>query len=57
MNCYCEPSLGDALADPIIRAVMAADGVDPEALASSLRETALRVGQAGGNRRKCGGAP
>lgn len=57
MNCYGEPSLGDALADPIIRAVMAADHVDPDALASSLRETALRVGQAGGLRRKCGAAP
>lgn len=57
MNCCGEPRLGDALADPIIRAVMAADGVDPDALASSLRETALRVGQAGGGRRNSGNAP
>jgi hypothetical protein len=57
MKCFGEPSLGDALADPIIRAVMAADHVDPEALASSLRETALRVGQAGALRGKCGSAP
>lgn len=44
MNCcQGEPSLLDALSDPIIRAIMAADRVDPAALATSLRETAVRV--------------
>jgi len=46
MNCCRgEPRLLDALSDPIVQAVMAADGVDPEALRSSLRETAIRVAQ------------
>jgi hypothetical protein len=44
MNCcQGEPNLFDALSDPIIRAVMAADRVDAVALASSLRETAVKV--------------
>lgn len=48
MNCcQGEPSLSDALSDPIVRAIMAADHVDPQVLASSLRETAAKVAQSG----------
>jgi hypothetical protein len=38
-----EPSLAETLSDPVIRAVMAADAVDPAALAALLREAASRV--------------
>jgi hypothetical protein len=38
-----EPSLAETLSDPVVRAVMAADAVDPAALAALLREAALRV--------------
>jgi hypothetical protein len=37
-------SLGEALADPLIRALMAADGVDPARLAAELSETARNLG-------------
>jgi len=36
-------SLAEALADPLIRAVMAADRVDPTRLAAELGETARRL--------------
>jgi hypothetical protein len=36
-------SLAEALADPLIRAVMAADRVDPTQLAVQLGETARRL--------------
>ena len=36
-------SLHEALADPLIRAVMAADGVDPARLAADLAETGRRL--------------
>jgi hypothetical protein len=36
-------SLSEALADPLIRAVMAADRVDPARLAADLTETARRL--------------
>ena len=36
-------SLHEALADPLIRAVMAADRVDPRRLAAELGETARRL--------------
>jgi len=46
MNCsHEEPSLSDALSDPIIQTIMTADHVDPQALEASLRETAQRVGR------------
>jgi hypothetical protein len=46
MNCcQGEPRLRDALADPIIQAMMVADGVDRDALESSLRETASNMAQ------------
>jgi hypothetical protein len=34
-----EPTLEEMLSDPIIRAVMEADGIDPQELAASLRQT------------------
>jgi hypothetical protein len=44
MICYPrDPSLSEALADPLVRAVMAADHVDPRKLAAELRETAARL--------------
>lgn len=36
MNCYREPGLNALLSDPVIRAVMAADGVDPRKLEAEL---------------------
>jgi hypothetical protein len=44
-DCQGEPRLSDALSDPIIRIIMSADHVDPQALEASLRQTAKRVGQ------------
>lgn len=44
MDCFhIEPSLKDALSDPIIQAMMAADGVDRQALELSLRKAAEGV--------------
>ena len=44
MNCHGrDPSLNEALADPVVRAVMAADGVDPRKLAAELRALAARL--------------
>ena len=34
--CPDEPSIGEMLSDPIVRALMDADGVEPERLASIL---------------------
>jgi len=51
MNCWGrEPRLAEILADPIVEAIMAADGVDPQQLFASLllvglRKTALKVTQ------------
>jgi hypothetical protein len=42
---FPDMSLTEALADPLIRAVMAADRVDPARLASELAETARRFGR------------
>jgi hypothetical protein len=42
MNCR-DPNLNEALADPLVRAVMAADGVDPRKLAAELRALAARL--------------
>ena len=36
MNCYREPGLNALLSDPVIRAVMAADRVDPRKLEAEL---------------------
>ena len=43
MPCQFEPTLADALADPLVRAVMAADRVDPEKLAGCLGLVAERI--------------
>ncbi|MBV8754312.1 MAG: hypothetical protein JO328_15725 [Hyphomicrobiales bacterium] len=44
MNCHGrDPSLSEALADPVVRAVMAADHVDPCKLAAELRAMATRL--------------
>ena len=40
---WLDMSLREALADPLIRAVMAADRVDPSRLARELNETAARL--------------
>jgi hypothetical protein len=39
-NCYDELTLDELLADPVIGAVMRADGVDPEELGSELARIA-----------------
>jgi hypothetical protein len=41
--CGCELSLTEALADPMVRAVMDADGVDPRKLGAELREMAAAL--------------
>jgi hypothetical protein len=43
IGCGCDPTLSEALADPLVRAVMAADGVDPRQLATDLRAMAARL--------------
>ncbi|MBV8776919.1 MAG: hypothetical protein JO258_06965 [Alphaproteobacteria bacterium] len=44
MICYPrDPNLTEALNDPLVRAVMAADGVDARKLAAELREVADRL--------------
>ena len=40
IHCYPEPTVHEALSDPLIRVLMAADGVDPRQLAGALQETA-----------------
>jgi len=42
MDCR-DPNLSEALSDPLVRAVMAADGVDPRKLAAELRAVAARL--------------
>ena len=42
-GCRGDMSLSEALSDPLTRAVMAADGVDPKKLAAELAETARRL--------------
>jgi hypothetical protein len=43
MNCHREPTLNGILSDPIVRAVMEADGVNPLELEGMLREVAQRL--------------
>jgi hypothetical protein len=44
MTCKAiEPSLSEALSDPVIRAVMKADGVDPAALTADLQRIARNL--------------
>jgi hypothetical protein len=42
-GCHDEPSLSDALSDPIIQTIMSADRVDPQTLEADLRATARKV--------------
>jgi hypothetical protein len=42
-GCHNEPSLSDALSDPIVQTIMNADHVDPHALEADLRATARKV--------------
>jgi len=42
-------TLHEALSDPLIRAVMAADRVNPKKLAAELAETAKRLGRTSNN--------
>jgi hypothetical protein len=44
MNWYHrEPTLDEILSDSIVRAVMEADGVDPQELAATLRQTGRKL--------------
>jgi hypothetical protein len=43
MNCHCEPTLDGVLSDPIVRAVMEADCVNPLELEAMLRQVAQRL--------------
>ena len=43
MNCHREPTLNGLLSDPIVRAVMEADGVNPLELEEMLRRVAQRL--------------
>jgi hypothetical protein len=38
-----EPTLTEILADPIVQAIMAADGVDPKKLSETLCETTVKA--------------
>jgi hypothetical protein len=44
-----EPTLADALSDPLTRALMEADGVDPEELEADLRDLSQSLAQRGGS--------
>jgi hypothetical protein len=43
LHYWSEPSLADALSDPVVQAVMAADAVDPVALSALLCEAARKL--------------
>jgi hypothetical protein len=40
MECFAEPTLDEVLSDPMVREVMASDGVDPTELETALVEIA-----------------
>ena len=40
---YREPTLDEMLSDSIVRAVMEADGTDPQELAAALRQTGRKL--------------
>ena len=42
-HCRYEPSVADALADPLIQALMAADAVHPAELRALMLETARKI--------------
>jgi hypothetical protein len=41
--CDAEPTLTDVLSDPVIQAVMAADGVDPGEVEALVRRVSRRI--------------
>ena len=44
MTClHCEPKLSDALSDPVVLAMMAADGVTPQIMHSIMRDAVRKV--------------
>jgi hypothetical protein len=43
LHYWSEPRLTDALSDPVVQAVMAADAVDPVELSALLREAACKL--------------
>jgi hypothetical protein len=49
---FREPTLREALSDPIIRAVMKADGVNPDRLEADLKQLARRIGDGATVRRR-----
>ena len=46
LHYWSEPSLADVLSEPVVKAVMAADAVDPAALSALLREAARKLRRA-----------
>ena len=42
-RCYPEPTVAEALADPLIRLIMRADRVDADALGRALNHTAAKL--------------
>jgi hypothetical protein len=58
-RCYREPTVTEALADPLIRLVMKADGVDVDELDAALTRTAAEISRhrsrsVGAESRTCG---
>lgn len=45
MDCYKEPTLDETIDDPIIRALMVADGVDPQRLVRTFEDLADKLGR------------
>jgi hypothetical protein len=43
MTCFSDPTLREALADPLIRTIMAADRVDPQRLEAQLKGMASTI--------------
>ena len=54
MNCHREPTLKGILSDPIVRAVMEADGVNPVELEGMLRQVAQRLRIPSGGQHQAG---
>jgi hypothetical protein len=42
-RCYREPTVAEALSDPLIRLIMKADGVDADELGAALTQTAAEL--------------
>jgi len=41
--CHREPTLNEILSDSIVRALMEADGIDPQEAAATLRQVGLKL--------------